>query len=586
MRETDPSESPIPVTQEVTHDLYFDQLPVSYGEALKTEAINTLESMPTKELYDATKLQGLRLKENAPMVDPVKYNQEHPELEMPLTKAVPQEYADELSRLAQERRARASILSRAPESWAYKGPAFITNMAAGLADPINLAGFGVAGAALPAVSTVGGTIARTFAEGAIGSLPGQAVSAAAKSTQGMDTTLQDVLSESAMSGVGLVGVHFAAKGIGAIYRRGKTAVGGMFSEAEPSSPTPAPVPERLAPHVEAVADAQARSGKAIDVEPLIEAAKLEASGEVTPPRGAQFPEYVHEPIANPSEKPFYLGTDQSAGGFKDAPKRLIGHDLGDGIYLTDNPWRENGIAGSSLKESPGVIHEVKISPDAKLADLNQPLQGHMRTVALDYLTELHGNKAEAMISEKPGHEILSEIQAGIERGEIPDVAHVEIQARAKEMGFDGYHYVESGSVEGGKAHNVAMLFDPESTGDAGGKLKPERVFSPDKESIPEMPAESKQALLEKQNSVESSMLFDRDAYDALEARMKEAPLEADIKHVEAETQEAMDLVKDLDAQELLDPESKQTLEDIKEATKEAEAESTVMKMLAVCMRIN
>lgn len=577
MMEQDTSQQAIPVVQSGPQPDSWSSMPSTFGEGIHAEAAETLSSSPTASLVEMQYLHSLE-QGTGKMVDPDDFNRAHPELETPLTKPVPEAYANELADRALQRRQRAAVIARAPETLAYKGASFGTGLGLGLIDPISVAGFGVAGAALPAASGVLGGFARAFGEGALGSVPGQAIEASEKASEGINTSAKEFLGQSIESGVGVMafhafgmGVKAAWKGVPDVYSRARDSVVRRFGE---------PVTAQM----ERVAENQMAAGERVDLSPAVDAAHLQTSGDVDPPPGAAFPEYEHEPVTSLEGKKFYYGSPTSLGDFKDAPKRVIGHDLGDGIYLSDNPWRENGAAAGGLEGVPGKLHEVGISPETKLMNLEEPLSGDARSVVQPYLEEIHGEKSGEMIDTMSGKDVMNEIQAGIERGEIPETSHSEIQEALSKSGYDGYQFVDKGETGGGP-HNVAMLFDPENTGDANGKVTSSREFEPDQASVPSLSPERQSQLLQDHGSPTRDALYDPKLAADLEKRMENTSpppdhLHALKKHVDDLLEQAQAL---RDQGSLSDSEST-LLDSIKDFDGEVEDQIDAIKNMAVCLR--
>ncbi len=262
---------------------------------------------------------------------------------------------------------------------------------------------------------------------------------------------------------------------------------------------------------------------------------------------------------------------------------MIGQDLGDGVYLSDNPWRENGAAAGSLEGVPGKLHEVELQGATKLLNLDEPLTGDIRSIAEPYMEEIHGKQAGEMLDSMSGREVMNEITQAVHAGELPETTHPDIQKAVGDAGYDGYQFVDKGETGGGP-HNVAMLFDHDNTGDAGGKITPSRSFEPDQGSVPSLSPERQSALLQDHGSPTRDALYDPALHADLEKRMTEGPEKEHIHALKKHIDDLMEQAQILRDQGALSEKESSLLDALKDFDGDVEDQAQAIKNMAVCLR--
>jgi hypothetical protein len=425
---------------------------------------------------------------------------------------------------------------------------FGANMAAHLMDPLEfganiLGGWAVSSAAAaPALlrsTTLTGALSRGAVEGAVTQLPFEALEIARNRQLEMDVSLSQSMANIALGG--FVGAGIEGFGYG---------VGRYLESKRGANPTNHRMVESSA--------SQILDGRFPDVKLFEDVFNRERTG-IGPRPDTDFSGrsgYKFEPIDSsaPVSRKLYLGTSSRAEAFDNiTPEQYKNSrgDFGSGIYLVDDPYVANGYAASTFNESPGLIHELDLS-GAKLLSLGDAA----------YVPK---NAAEAAIDLLPkSNDIAKRLNDGapVHPARLYDALEAagkteEFNARLREQGYDGIHFVD-GAEDGSARHNSVMIF-PESRS----KLKALNSIESDPKYLAGLKQGEIDESLGRYNSPDEKLFYSLDdarALRELERRSELPPLE-DQALAEAK-QEAMEIVNELDAAGALSPGEKAMLEDI------------------------
>lgn len=569
-----PDAAVLPSVDTPSDPQYYDkqlgsETPVSYWDRFKNRMSETSKNLFTTQILGQIQLNDLENK-GGPKVDPRTLNKQFPGLEIPFSEPTSLDVAQEIARRAQEKRELQNVDQLGPQGGVAGASIWTAGALAGIADPAFLLGAplmeGMLGAA--GATGIGRFLTETpvvsqFVHAAVTQAPLSAIGGYIKNQEHQDYSLSDYGSELIHAGIAGAGLHatfhWALPKAAQFLRYGA---------------------ERAGLLAERTAISQAALDRPINVDPIVNDAAAERMG--SQPRGgvSNLPRYEYTPIDEQTKlgsRVFYNGTPDSRGDFASARKIPIESDFGDGVYLTDHPGVANGSAASKYEPTEGRIYQAQIPEDAKLLDLEKPLTGELRQALSPFLPE--GG------AELTGHQALEQIKERMAQGELPGDSYAAVQAKLADAGYDGYRS-QGGKFLGmeGDAHNIVQMFDPQNTGDAGGKVTPIQAFSPDPTSVPQLAPEAAQQLRDQQNSPRNHFLFDAKEYSDFEARLNgREPHIPDAKTVEKEVGDLTEMVKGLDEQGLLGKEGARVLGLVSDDVKRQAVQEKIFKAGTFCL---
>ena len=254
--------------------------------------------------------------------------------------------------------------------------------------------------------------------------------------------------------------------------------------------------------------------------------------------------------------------------------KAITDDLGDGVYITDNPNVANGVAASHFNESNGVIIEVA-AKELRLLDLDGKIPNEIKGLARK---ELLGDFDTATGTVR---EAIDTIQNKIKNGELAEEVMEEVNSALKAAGFDGYRGVQARYMGTEMPPSNQLMVFPESMK----KIKQTSQFDSDPKKVPGLSQEKIKDLQDEYADPARSN-FDYDT--ELRAEMQQ---QATIQHArtpkEVEIRKAEDTlleeVEALERQELLTADDKKLFDQIKEAKSKSEDIDIATKAALICM---
>jgi hypothetical protein len=517
-------QSPLPIGQDADHtDSYFNTL----GQLVPTTGYEELSAVYHLSNQDtATNALGRIVStkladQQGPKLDPQELNSKYPGLEVPFSEPMTADAAQMIATRQDERAKLEDIVKRGPKGAFYGIARFGAALLPHALDPVELGATLAMGPLFRAVAPAleaGGTLGRI------------AAGASAESTPLSTTIAQGLVGNSLTEPITYEGAQLDQRNYSAIEAAGNVVLG---ATAVPIGIHAIGAGVRLlkgfAPKsgsvLEASAAGQLLSDKKVDVQPIVSDMVKEGQGVA--------PGYEFNPISSPEDlksRSFYAASPEPAKTLADAQSAVIEHDLGPGLYLSDNPAVANGYAARKLSDYTGSVHEVSLG-DSKILDAGK-----------------------------------------VSADELPALAE-----KARSDGFDGIRY-EGGNFGGeqGPAHNVVLLFDQ-------AKAQEKRAAWADPASVPGPTPEEAQALAQAKAAPEASALFDEKAYgDFQAAEMAQKP-DLKLQDIQAKEAESIEIMNELDKQGLLTRGEQNLLERLKEAAASDEQDSQLLKAAAICL---
>lgn len=181
--------------------------------------------------------------------------------------------------------------------------------------------------------------------------------------------------------------------------------------------------------------------------------------------------YERTPLAGviPAGKKFFVVAD--GANLETSARGFVSDAMGSGTHMTDNPGVANATAGRSMNEARGLIHEVTLSSDAKLFDLDTPFTAKTNKEALvfeDALKAAGDPTPSLSIADMTPKEIIDYLH------DLGQTDAIEVyQKGLKDLGYEAV--TSSGGYRNGvshEAHNAVMLLDDT-------KLSSSKFYSPD-----------------------------------------------------------------------------------------------------------
>lgn len=378
---------------------------------------------------------------------------------------------------------------------------------------------------------------------------------------GEDFTAQDILSEAAFGatiGMGFTGLGLAIRGVKPIvvkqYAKGMDSLNQNKTFTKMRS-----------------AFGQSADGKKVDIQPLNEA---EAVGKTD--IGQEELPFSEFDVAQPADRSFFVPvigrqqrlkgvTAERFGQFDDEP-------LGDVVTMSDNKTRANNVSLDDYNQAPGGVIEATLSPEARLIDLDQPLE---------FVPESFGQIA----TNRPAREVLEDIRARAIRDNKPDDFFDQVNAEFKAAGFSGYKKTLRG--DGGTDHNVVKVFDRDaivekSYSASRSELKPKLSSQVQKDITDALEADERQASFDGPSNERATIGSERIAQENDFVSDQPTQVSAQSKEIQAATRELLnsDEFKELpkDVQDAVSARVAQA----DDVLKQADAEESILQNFIGC----
>lgn len=552
-----------------------DRIHTSAYQELGSSIQQSIHDMPIGHLWRYFTVQDKN--QDGPKLSPEQLNEMYPEVDKPFESPMTKSAAQYISDQAQERHRLQYMMEQGPHGIGLGIAKFAGGLVPSMLDPIFMAGtlatgglFGAAAKAGYGLGVLGtergaAALASHAIEGAVTMGAMEPINFADANAERDNYTLADSVANVGMGTVYGVGLGLLGKGLKGAWK--------YF---------------RGSPEAEAIATktavAQAASDRKIDIMPIIDQQLRETSGEVHPDYSS--PE-LHSPGPLPeklSERPLYVGSPDGARDFKNAEKPKLEMDLGHGITTTDSPAVANGHASRLMSEGDGQVFKLS-AQDSNLIDLEKPLPNEARQAFQEALGTTQGDQAAKFLDESSGREVIEHINDAVEEGHLPEETLSDINRDLKGQGFDGY------SLEGNQktnpdapTHNVVHFFDPEETGDAGGKLSVEGKALPDQNLVPTITEDQARAGANNRQSIEHDSLMPPEEIqkyrETMNAQGFEAPGESEIKQ---RTDQMLDEIKALQKQGALLPEEEEALSELKDFEQRVKEREELERDAAICV---
>lgn len=413
-----------------------------------------------------------------------------------------------------------------------------------------------------------------------------------------EQTVADVFHSIALSSVGFSALHYGVHRLARLF------------------------PERTEGLAHESAVGQLVSDRRPQVEPILDAAI--DTKRVTPKGiydGQRVPyEFRVLDDADIKGRGFYHGTGVMVTDILKSDRLPVGEDLGNGLYLTDNPNVANGVGGAAGSSADGAVFQVGVE-NLRLIDLDKPAVGPIKELLREQLAKALGDgmpnyaAADRYLNAKPffqrsfsaladhtvaltepslaanrglsggrslreAMDVLREAIADnrIEREVFDDLAHL-----LSEAGYDGYRH-SGGNPYDLDSQNVIMLFDPEKSV-KDGKLQALDVQPANKSAVGNPSAEAVRQFGEERNSYRAGIDHDPDEFrkfEELEAMPKPQPTGDYVQQLEDQAIAALDQMEKLGH---LTEEDVAALESIKAARAEHTQYEKILQTAASCVGV-
>lgn len=486
-------------------------------------------------------------------------NKKYPNLSVPFKEPTGPFVAGEIARRQYDAADLQQKIDGGPQGTLYGIGRFGAGMLAAMGDPLSLGAMllteGVAGGLGLATKVAKGAMtagaiakgaATAAAVGTVGQLATEPLNWAANSQIGFDNSLKDTLYNAAVGGVVFGGIH-AALGLNTRFKEGLSPVQSMKIEAANAS---------------AVA-----SDKIPNIEPILHQIEIERSGVVDPASGS-VENYQHQEFdpKDPSKFPFYVAKDGVRNDFKEGGTIKIGDtntsEKSKAISANSNQWRANGYAGSPDLETPGTVHEIKLSKDTNLEPLDQVPSPTFKDALNETIKDQGIEGIELKDKgdfDKTSKEVLKDVFDKINSGNKPYevvadqfnkfLDRLEFESKIREI--DGYHSEinPTEGVDGAKPSHGIELFDSSSD-----KATQSDVMPSNTDAIPKPTTEALDQVKQYVNSKESNIdynepaqkTFDSNSTPQVEIKTPEIQALAEEKFNELRKTEDPSIQKSLD----------------------------------------
>jgi hypothetical protein len=168
---------------------------------------------------------------------------------------------------------------------------------------------------------------------------------------------------------------------------------------------------------------QFAEGRPVDVEPIVEAYNAERVGLKNPeiPDYSGRTQYQFQPFdpASPAGRKIYLGSQSALEDFKILDLTAHGPE-----GFVDNPLIANADAASAFNETVGMVHEITLSPEARIISTSQAVGANERVLLTQAIKE-------AFKDLPSGKTIID----GLEKGRLEFTSLNDIVSAANSLGI-------------------------------------------------------------------------------------------------------------------------------------------------------
>lgn len=387
---------------------------------------------------------------------------------------------------------------------------------------------------------------RDVVAGAVGNMAFEPLTIAANEKERIDYTLADSL-------VGAIGGATASAALGAGLRGLNKGISFLRTKGERSAEVAA-----------RTAMAQALTGKKVDISPVLHDLRADVKNTAFP---YEFKKITPEELPSTS---FHL-VDAGGGEVK-----IIGKDLGPGVYLTDNPNVAHGIGFNRSMGAPLDVHEVKLS-ELKVLDMDSPLLEN----DLAALSEAFG---ESVLKKYQGKglgldDILEDIRGTAALGKLDidmDTAIPKMQEVLQRQGYDALAHTKGDGLPGdmGVQYNSVVLMRPEKIKEISATKKAVSNYAPSMEEV--------NALRQKTSGIESDWDYKKEDLDKIDNAADVEPVSAEL--VQKELEEAELEFKELEKSGYATAEDRAQFESLKKKRQEANTTAEAIRAAVHCLR--
>lgn len=551
---------PLPLVEdESSFDSYKrsgDSLPTATQDVLSATWDTAMESTAMGVFGDKSAMGIIDEMGGQKTLSVVELNQKYMGLGITWTEPKKEAVADYIAEAHQKRQILQNRMSLGEGGFVEGALGFGATAATHLLDPVEFGLNWLGGAAIRSASmapaflrgsSLASTLARGSAEGVLTGVPMEALEVSRNREMEMDVSLAQSMENIAMQaafGAGMEGLGYAAR---EGFQYGKRHFGSAAKREWDFSVTES-------------AAAQMMDGRRPNIRPLQELFYRERDGQANMVDGGGDGPAPYD-TGSPVSGTFYVGTtsrNADFGSLTHGEYKNSRTDFGNGAYGQDNVMRANGYAASSFNDSHGLIHEFNVK-DAKLLAVDRPLVG----------SDLEAVKkaAEALREFPELKRLLDDVAGGAEvtardvyeaLNSAPDGAVDGFNAGLKAQGLDGVHFVDAAKDGSGGANGV-MVF-PESMDKVAGT----KAIESDAGQVAGLKQSEVDDIISAHNKRENKLFQSKDEdvrLDELSERsLKEPDLEDDI--LEQYRKDALETIKEMDDEGLLDAEEKALLDEI------------------------
>jgi hypothetical protein len=478
-------------------------------------------------------------------------NKQYPGLPRPFNEAMYPAVADLIYSDFQRRQKLSEWSARGGGS--PTGSEFLTGLAGGFLDPVNLSlGImtGGAASALGVPASVGSIFAQNLAVNAATGLP----TYLQEKKERQDVSLGDAAKQAVEGAVG-----------GTLFHYGLHALFSPIETLKKASDIVRRTPEDIrAQNLRTVVE-QHEAGLVPNLEAQSVALTSRLAGDT---RGVDNP-YVHGDINHPSELTYYAG--KTASG---APVET--QAFGPGLYGEADGARINNQVSNPGGGDPGHIAELNVENGQKFLNLDQPASTPEAQKVIKSLESALGfDFKETFPEDATLKEIIRDVNAQVLDGHLPEDTHQSIQDVVKAQGYDGYQFIND-TIPDRPSHGL-MLFDQNHP--ISGEFKANPEITPvlgDAERLRIKQAQETSGTA----SVNSNPEIDRQ----LRVFQDQASLNSTPEYMDPFVKEMSDSAHaQLDALAEQNPALKEEIDALKEQQVIGRKEQSVMKTLAECV---
>lgn len=464
-------------SQGVNHELEFNQFneiqrPVGFREGAEASLISSARQSSTASVFRIMKIndaeeEGLFLGQKP--LSPQRLNRMFPEVIDPFKRPMTLNAAKVVVERQKEKRKLA--IARQNSSTFAGIVGFGLSIPVHAFDPIDL-GAGIVTGGILGVAMKGTRLAKIFGfagksfskltagqqfrssaiTGTIGNIIVEPIAARAAQLENENYGLAQVVANSAMGGFGFAGARFlGGKAFGAVGKLSNNVKAKLMKSSI----------------------GQVAEGKSPNMEPLIREA---ATPDAIYPPGRSYDYQKIDGTAMKGRR-FYIAANRSDPEFKSA--RRIGDDLGDGVYLTDDPFKVNEVAVGKHGDVSTRIIEAELD-DLNIIDLDNRLDlNNTRDISIrDSIRDVVGEKYGRLLDTETPRVVYDKIFDDVALGRLEKVVLRDLDSKLEKVGFDGTLHDGMSNVRASEStrSNYLRLFNSSKI-KAQSSIKPEISLS-------------------------------------------------------------------------------------------------------------